>query len=67
MRKFVIEDIAGATPPAAGEPTPRDALREIVRFAMRQGYYDSWNNTQDKNVRACPSKVFPTDRKPPLR
>jgi hypothetical protein len=67
MKKIAIEDVAGGAPPVSTEPAPGDALRELVRFAMRQGYYDSWNKSQDKNVKACPSKVFPTDRKPPLR
>lgn len=63
MKKIAIDDVAGGAPPAPAEPKPGNALRELVRFAMRQGYYDVWNNPQDSNVRACPGKVFPTDRK----
>jgi hypothetical protein len=63
MKEIANDEVTGAAPPASAEPAPGDALRALVRFAMRQGYYDVWNKPQDKNVRACPSKVFPTDRK----
>ena len=63
MKKIAIDDVGGGAPSASAEPAPGEALRALVRFAMQQGYYDVWNKPQDKNVRACPSKVFPTDRK----
>jgi hypothetical protein len=57
-----LEKAGGSPAPAA--PRRGEALRELVRFAMRQGYYDTWNTPQDQTVRSCASKGFPTDRKP---
>jgi len=64
MKEFLTEDDAHGGPSPGTTPSARDKLRELVRFAMRQGYYDAWNNSPDKDVRACVSMVFPTDRKP---
>jgi hypothetical protein len=59
MRKFEEDVVHGIAQPqrASGE-----ALRSLVKFAIGQGYYDSWNNPSDKGVRPCVSREFPTDR-----
>lgn len=63
MRKFDIEEANGGPAGYARLPQ-RDELRELVRFAMRQGYYDEWNKPADRGVTPCSRMVFPTDGEP---
>jgi hypothetical protein len=59
MRKFEEDAIRGMVVP---DSSRGEALRSLVKFAIGQGYYDSWNNPSDKGVRSCVSREFPTDR-----
>jgi hypothetical protein len=63
MKKFDIGEAQGGASRYARLPR-KDELRELVRFAMRQGYYDAWNKPVDQPVKPCAGMTFPTDRGP---
>lgn len=63
MKKFNAEEAHGGAPGYARLPW-QDELCELVRFAMRQGYYDAWNKPADQPVKPCAGVAFPTDRGP---
>jgi hypothetical protein len=60
MGKIEKEALRVAPAPATAG-APGDQLRGLVRFAMRQGYYDLWNMPLELGVRPCSSTDFPTD------